>query len=152
MKNYLIMFLLFFACNSVEKNDSETIIVKNFDTTKTKKINIDSVYNMAQQTVRRYKEQIQNNQQCVDSLSNAITQTKHLSEQDKDRLIDELQNTKRQQNSYETELNAYKTKRKIQKDTIIYNIRYIDSIIYRRDTITIYDTIIKTIFRKKNRK
>ena len=67
-------------------------------------------------------------------------------------LLIELHTAQSESESYALALNDYKTKRVVQRDTIVYNIKFIDSVVYRIDTVVVYDTIRKRIWvKRKNR-
>jgi len=152
MKNQIVI-LAFCLCGCTAPHPENLENLDNeVDTNLYKPINIDSISNVAHQTLIKYRNQMQSNQTKLDCLSNEIRTTKDISSQDKAIMLNEIQHIQSQKQDYESQLNEYKNRKITRRDTTIYNIRFIDTTIYKKDTIVIYDTIRQTIFKKGYKK
>ena len=139
------------GCGSSEP--SEELVISEIDSISADNDTLcaDSLMSMAQRAIVRFKRHEDENRTYVDSLASAVITTKQLSQEDKHLLSSQLREINSQNQVYQEELSAYKTRRVVTKDTIVYRIKFVDSVVKRTDTVIVYDTIVKTIFKKRNR-
>ena len=148
MKYLLLISLWFLSCNTPITEQSEALVDR---TDSVKMIGIDSLIMMAHQTVENYKLQLQSNKHSIDSLAHKIVYQENLSATDKAALLEDLQSSRNSNDSYASELDAYKENRIVRRDSIIYNFKYIDSTILRFDTLIVCDTVFRRIKIKRRK-
>jgi len=114
----------------------------------------DSILQLADEVMEYVIQKENIKQSALDSLSSSLLNTKKLSSEQIIEMSRELRRSKRENLSYEKELDDYKTKRVVTVDSVIYDIdtikknHYITDTLY--DTVTIY--YVDTIKRKKRKR
>ena len=142
MKNIFIavaVFLLLGSCDREPIHDDEKCIVKALPPA-------DSILNLADQVVEYVIGREVRKEQHIDSLRKALKVSGDVSTEQILQMEREMRNTRREQHLYSQELDDYKTKRIVRKDSIVYKIKKVK----RVDTIVVnvYDTVIVVVSKK----
>ena len=142
MKNIsiaIIIFLLLGACDRKPTHLEEECESKALPPK-------DSLFNLADQVVEYVIGREVRKEQHLDSLRKALKITGDVSTEQILQMEREMRNTRKQQHLYSQELDDYKTKRIVRKDSIVYKIKKVK----RVDTIVVkvYDTVIVEVKKK----
>tara|TARA_R110002012_G_scaffold195916_3_gene364155 strand:+ start:3863 stop:4345 length:483 start_codon:yes stop_codon:yes gene_type:complete len=106
----------------------------------------DSILNLADQVVEYVIGREVRKEQHIDSLRGAMKISEDLSAEQIIKMEKEMRKTKKQQHLYSEELDAYKSKRVVKRDSIVYSIKKVKKV----DTviITVYDTVVVLVNKK----
>jgi len=142
MKNIfivLIIFLLLGACESKKEHSAEECATNVLPPK-------DSLFSLADEVVEYVIGREVKKEHHIDSLRKELKTNKSLTTEQILQMEREMRSTRKQQHLYSEELNAYKEKRIIKRDSIVYNIKKVE----RVDTvvITVYDTVVVTVNKK----
>jgi len=142
MKNILgvmVIFLMLGSCDTEPKHTEEECETKVLPPK-------DSLFNLADQVVEYVIGREVRKEHHLDSLRKALKINGDVSTEQILQMEREMRNTRRQQHLYSQELEAYKAKRIVRKDSIVYKIKKVK----RVDTIVVkvYDTVIVEVKKK----
>jgi hypothetical protein len=151
---FLLLILFLFGCGQLTQEDFDDEPF-SFDTTIFQDtmpyIGKDSILKIADEVMKRLKFKENLRKDMVNQIHTQMENEKMSKEQ--------IQNLEQQSYSYEQQIEDYRSKRIVKKDSIIYNIQHRDTIIYKPvyipDTIIVevLDTIkVKKLSRKKRKK
>ena len=112
-------------------------------------ISTDSLLILADHIKENYSKNKSKQRVNMDSLENLLSTEVNLYDASQQE-YQQVQSQYQEQLSINEDL-MKPTTRKVYKDTVIYKTTYIDTTIYRRDTLTIVDTIWKSIKWRRNK-